>query len=274
MALAQHLLVDRQGLLVEGPGSGVVTRRGEQIRQVVQAGGVVGVALAQYLLAHRQGLLVEGPGSGVVTLRPEQQRQVVQALGVVGVALAQYLLANRQGPPGRFQCFTRFARPIQYDDLPVQAISLGQLLPLIVRHPGPALNVFQGQPRIGHSPVGRAVTLPQDLQGFLPGRLRRREILPLEIQPGQPAQRDGQDVLVRGQGLPLDRQRGLGSGGRLRQLPRGVKLLALNPEALPFLEGRLHLLRIVLAEGRRSEYLQKGERHYQHNDGKGNARNR
>ena len=207
-------------------------------------------------------------------MRLEQYRQVVQAGGVFGVAFAQHLLANRQGPPGRFQCLTRFARPIQCDDLPVQAISLGQLLPLIVRHPGPALNVFQGQPRIGHSPVGRAVTLPQDLQGFLAGRLRRREILPLEIQLGQPAQRDGQDGLSRGQGLPLDRQRGLGSGGRLGQLPRGVKLLALIPQTIALLEGRLRLLRIVLAEGRRSEYLQEGERHYQHNDGKGNARNR
>ena len=69
VALAQRRLADRQGLLVEGLGGGVVPLRLQQHCQVVQAGGGVGVALAQDLLADRQGLLVEGLGGGVVPLR-------------------------------------------------------------------------------------------------------------------------------------------------------------------------------------------------------------
>ena len=84
MALAQHRLADRQGLLVEGLGGGVVPLRLQQPRQVVQAGGGVGVALAQHRLADGQGLLVEGLGGGVVPLRLQQPRQVVQAVAVSG----------------------------------------------------------------------------------------------------------------------------------------------------------------------------------------------
>ena len=75
---AQHRLADRQGLLVEGLGGGVVPLRLEQHRQVVQALGGVGVALAQHRLADGQGLLEEGLGGGVVPLRLQQHRQVVQ----------------------------------------------------------------------------------------------------------------------------------------------------------------------------------------------------
>ena len=60
MALALHLLGDRQDLLVEGPGGGVLPLRAEQNGQVVQACGVAGVALAEHLLADRQGLLEAG----------------------------------------------------------------------------------------------------------------------------------------------------------------------------------------------------------------------
>src|SRR5512140_1320729 len=56
VALAQHLLADRQNLLVEGLGGGVVPLRLEQRRQVVQAVGGFGVALALHRLVDRQGL--------------------------------------------------------------------------------------------------------------------------------------------------------------------------------------------------------------------------
>ena len=79
MARAQHGFADVQGLLVEGPSSGVVPLRLQQQGQVVQALSGVGVALAQDGLAEGQGLLVEGPGPGVVPLRGEQMGQVVQA---------------------------------------------------------------------------------------------------------------------------------------------------------------------------------------------------
>ena len=42
MALAQRRLADRQGLLEEGLGGGVVPLRLQQLRQVVQAGAVSG----------------------------------------------------------------------------------------------------------------------------------------------------------------------------------------------------------------------------------------
>ena len=87
MVLAIDRRVVGQGLLEEGLGGGVAPLGLQQRRQVVQAGGGVGVALAQHPLADRQGLLVEGPGGGVVPLPLEQPRQVAQAEGVVGVAL-------------------------------------------------------------------------------------------------------------------------------------------------------------------------------------------
>ena len=53
---AQHRLADGQGLLEEGLGGGIVPLRLQQHRQVVQAGGGVGVVLAQHLLVDGQGL--------------------------------------------------------------------------------------------------------------------------------------------------------------------------------------------------------------------------
>ncbi len=67
----------------------MVTHRLVQRRQVVQAGGVVGVVLAQRRAADLQRLAEEGQSGGVVTHRLVQRRQVVQAGGVVRVALAQ-----------------------------------------------------------------------------------------------------------------------------------------------------------------------------------------
>ena len=83
MALAQHRLADGQGLLVEGLGGGVVPRL-EQQRQVVQAGGGVGVALAQRRLADGQGLLEEGLGGGVVPLRSSSTARLFRLLAVRG----------------------------------------------------------------------------------------------------------------------------------------------------------------------------------------------
>ena len=68
-------------------------------RQVVVAGGGVGVVLAQRLAADVQGLLEQGLGLGVPALRVQVVRQVVVAGGGVGVVLAQRL-ARCPGPSG------------------------------------------------------------------------------------------------------------------------------------------------------------------------------
>ena len=60
MVLAQRGAADLQRLAEEGLGGGVVTHRLVQHRQVVQAGGVVGVVLAQRGAVDLQGLAVEG----------------------------------------------------------------------------------------------------------------------------------------------------------------------------------------------------------------------
>ena len=89
MALAQRLAADVQGPLVEGLGVGVPALRVQVDRQVVVAGGGVGVALAQRLAADVQGPLEQGLGVAVPALLVQVDRQVVVAAGGVGVALAQ-----------------------------------------------------------------------------------------------------------------------------------------------------------------------------------------
>jgi hypothetical protein len=100
------------------------------------------------------------------------------------------------------------------------------------------------------------MALPQDLQDLLPCGLRRREVLVLDPQLGQPVQRADDLIVAGGQGLALDGQRGLGRGDRLGELPGGAELPALLLEAVPLLEGSLRRLRSRLAEsdeGHRAE---------------------
>ncbi len=74
----------------------MVAHRSVQLRQVVQAGGVVRVVLAQRGAADLQRLAEEGQSGGVVTHRLVQPRQVVQAGGIVRVVLAQRGAADLQ----------------------------------------------------------------------------------------------------------------------------------------------------------------------------------
>ena len=78
MFFTQGLFIDRQGLLEEGLGDGVVPLRLSSSARLFRLCGGEGVALAQHRLADGQGLLVEGLGGGIVPLRLEQLRQVVQ----------------------------------------------------------------------------------------------------------------------------------------------------------------------------------------------------
>ena len=88
--LQRHLRVTRTaGLPV--PALGL-----EQPRQVVEAGGRVGVVGAQRLLADRQRQAEQRLRLPVSALGLEQLRQVVEAGGRVGVVGAQRLLADRQ----------------------------------------------------------------------------------------------------------------------------------------------------------------------------------
>ena len=84
VALAQHRLVDRQGLLEEGLGGGVVPLRLQQLRQVVQAEGGEWVALAIDRLVDRQRLLEEGLGGGVVPLRKSSTARLFRLRAVSG----------------------------------------------------------------------------------------------------------------------------------------------------------------------------------------------
>ena len=108
----QHLLEDRQVALLEGLGLPVAALSLVDLRQVVEAGGGVGVLGPQHLLEDRQGALVEGLGFPVAALSPVDPRQVVEAGGGVGVLRPLGLLRDRQdllpqrlrfriGAPGR-----------------------------------------------------------------------------------------------------------------------------------------------------------------------------
>ena len=66
MVGAERLLADGQGALVERLGLGVVAHRLVQPRQVVEAGGGVGMLGAERLLADGQGAPVERLGLRVV----------------------------------------------------------------------------------------------------------------------------------------------------------------------------------------------------------------
>ena len=67
-------------------------------RQVVEAGGHVGVLRAQGLFPDRQRPLVKGLGLRVLALGVVEHRQVVEAGGHVGVLRAQGLFPDRQRP--------------------------------------------------------------------------------------------------------------------------------------------------------------------------------
>ncbi len=67
----------------------MVPHRSVQSRQVVQAGGVVGMALAERIAADLQCLAEDRKSGGVVTHRLVQRRQNVQAGGIAGVVLTQ-----------------------------------------------------------------------------------------------------------------------------------------------------------------------------------------
>ena len=92
---AQRLLADLQAALVERLGLGVLALGLVQLRQVVQAGGHVGVvgpsACSRISRPAGERLRLGVPAQGLV-----QCRQVVQAGRHVGVVSAQRLLPDRQ----------------------------------------------------------------------------------------------------------------------------------------------------------------------------------
>ena len=252
VALAQRRLADGQGLLVEGLGGGVVPLRLEQHRQVVEVGGGVGVFFTQGLFIDRQRLLEEGLGGGVVPLRPKQLRQVVQAGGGVGVALAQHRLADGQGLTRRRNGFGVLAGSDQVQDRSVEPFRLGQTGAPVPVHSRQALDVCERLAGIDDPPIGRATPLPQDLQRLAPGRSRRREVLALDMELGQPAQARGDHRMITSREPALDGQHRLGGGDRLGGLARDAEFPGLLREALVFLQGRrLRVRRRGLAVSRR-----------------------
>ena len=96
MALAQHRLADGQRLLVEGLGGGVVPLRLQQLRQVVQALGGVGVLRAQCLFADGQGLTGLRRGLAIAALSIKLLDLLIQPLG-----LGQPAVGDRLGRRGR-----------------------------------------------------------------------------------------------------------------------------------------------------------------------------
>ena len=79
MLRAERFLPDRQRAAVERFGFGVVAHRVVKRRQVVEAGGGVGMLRAERFFADRQRAAVERFGFGVVAHRPVKLRQVVEA---------------------------------------------------------------------------------------------------------------------------------------------------------------------------------------------------
>ena len=69
MGLAEELFPQRQGRLVERFGLAVAPLRFVQAREIVEAGGDIGMGLAEELFQQRQGLLVERFGLAVAPLR-------------------------------------------------------------------------------------------------------------------------------------------------------------------------------------------------------------
>jgi hypothetical protein len=85
--------------LVERLGLNILALSVVKPRQVVEAGGYVGVTRTQDFLANRQRPLVERLGLGILPLTAVEQPQVIEAGGQAGVVGAQGLLVNRQRPP-------------------------------------------------------------------------------------------------------------------------------------------------------------------------------
>jgi hypothetical protein len=99
LARAQHFLADVAGLQEEGQRLARLSNCPVERGQVVQAGGVVGVALAQRLLADVARLQVEGQRLAVLSHLLVERGQVVQAAGVVRVPRAQRLAIQSAGHP-------------------------------------------------------------------------------------------------------------------------------------------------------------------------------
>jgi hypothetical protein len=68
----QHPLSDVQGTLVEGPGGGKLAPIVEQVGQVVQGAGGMGMVGPQHPLEDGDGALEEGFGGGQLALLSEQ----------------------------------------------------------------------------------------------------------------------------------------------------------------------------------------------------------
>ena len=84
MVGAERLLADGQGALEERLGLGVVALRTVQLRQVVEAGGGVGMVGAERLLADGQGALVERLGLGVLAHRLYSTARLLRLVAVSG----------------------------------------------------------------------------------------------------------------------------------------------------------------------------------------------
>src|SRR5262249_32727308 len=80
-----------------GRGLRVVADAVVERREVVEAGGGVGMVGAKGLLPDGEGALVEGRGLRIVAHAPVERRQVVEALGGVGMVGAKGLLPDGEG---------------------------------------------------------------------------------------------------------------------------------------------------------------------------------
>jgi hypothetical protein len=98
MLWSQGTFVDGKGALIQGLGLLVLALVLVEPRQIVEAGGRVGVLCSYLLLCDREGALVQGLGLLVLALVFIQESQIVEAdrrVGMIGSQLMPYrILCN------------------------------------------------------------------------------------------------------------------------------------------------------------------------------------
>jgi len=110
---AQAGLPDRQGALLQSPGTVQVALVAQDNCEVAEAVGVVGVVGSQARFINRLGALMERAGAVQIALQMQDNAEVVEGMGCFWVVGAQAGLPDRQGAlkrerePSRSPCARR-----------------------------------------------------------------------------------------------------------------------------------------------------------------------
>ena len=114
--------------LEKGFGFGVVAHPIVKLRQAVEAKCGIGMIRTKRFFVNRQRAPVEGFGFGVVAHHPVKRRQVVEPECGIGMLRAERFFVNRQELPSDGDSLLVFARMVKVNNLPIEGISLGDVL--------------------------------------------------------------------------------------------------------------------------------------------------